>query len=339
VVARKRAAERELSVAKPVVVVTRKLPAAVEAQIGQDYDARFNRSDTPLSAVALGDAMKIADAVLCTVTDRFLAAHFSVPQRRVKVLANFGVGVNHIDLDAARAAGVIVTNTPDVVTDDTADLALALILMTSRRLGEGERHLRSGAWSGWRPTHMLGHSLRSRTLGIVGYGRIGRAVARRASGVLGMRVQWWAPRDPVIGEAASAGPDDAVRVDSLETLLGTSDIVSLHCPATAETRHLMDESRLRLMKPSGILINTARGNVVDEHALVHVIREQIIGGAGLDVYEFEPTVLPDLREFENVVLLPHLGTATVETRVAMGERALRNLQAALRGDVPPDRVA
>lgn len=324
---------------KPVVVVTRKLPVEIEAQIARDYAAHFNRSDTPLSPVALADAMKLADAIVCTVTDRITAAHFAVPGRRAKVLANFGAGVNHIDLDAARAAGVIVTNTPDVVTDDTADLALALMLMTSRRLGEGERHLRSGAWSGWRPTHMLGHSLRSRTLGIIGYGRIGRAVARRASGVLGMRVQWWAPRDPVVTEGDSAGPETAVRVDSLESLLRSSDVVSLHCPATAETHHLINDARLRMMKPGGILINTARGNVVDEHALVHAIREQLIAGAGLDVYEFEPTVLPDLRDFENVVLLPHLGTATVETRVAMGERALGNLRAALAGDAPPDRVA
>lgn len=323
---------------RPVVVVTRKLPPAVEAQLSERYDARLNRSDTPLSSVALSDAMRIADGVLCTVTDRITAAHIETPSRRAKVLANFGAGVNHIDLDAARRAGVIVTNTPDVVTDDTADLTLALILMTSRRLGEGERHLRSGAWSGWRPTHMLGRSLRGGTLGVIGYGRIGRAVARRAVDALGMRVQWWAPREPRIEDDASAGPASAERVDSLETLLRTSDVVSLHCPATPETRHLMNHARLRLMQKHAFLINTARGTVVDEHALVQVIREQIIAGAGLDVYEFEPTVLPDLRDFENVVLLPHLGTATLETRVAMGERTLRNLEAALAGDVPPDRV-
>jgi lactate dehydrogenase-like 2-hydroxyacid dehydrogenase len=323
---------------RPVVVVTRKLPSEIEAQITERYDAHLNRNDTPLSAVAMGEAMKLADGVLCTVTDKITAAHFTVPSRKARVVANFGVGVNHIDLDAARAAGVMVTNTPDVLTDDTADLALALIVMTARRLGEGERHVRSGAWSGWRPTHMLGRSLRGKVLGIVGYGRIGRAVARRAASALGMRVQWWAPREPVIDDVMSAGPEGATRVHSLETLLGTSDVVSLHCPATPETRHLMNAGRIAQMPSHGILINTARGNVIDEHALVHALREQVIASAGLDVYEFEPTVLPDLRDFENVVLLPHLGSATVETRRAMGERALENLAAALNGDEPRDRV-
>ncbi len=322
---------------RPTVVVTRRLPSGIEQQLAERYDVLLNRQDTPLSPTALGDAMRTADAVLCTVTDRITAAHFA--GRRARVLANFGVGVNHIDLDAARAAGVIVTNTPDVLTDDTADLALALVLMTLRRLGEGERHLRSGAWSGWRPTHLLGHSPRGRTLGIIGYGRIGRAMARRATSALGMRVQWWAPREPVIDDPASAGPADAVRAVSLDTLLATSDVVSLHCPSTPETVHLMNAERLRLMPPHAVLINTARGNIVDEHALVEALREEVIAGAGLDVYEFEPTVLPDLRDFENVVLLPHLGSATVETRTAMGERALRNLAAALAGDDPPDRVA
>jgi lactate dehydrogenase-like 2-hydroxyacid dehydrogenase len=232
----------------------------------------------------------------------------------------------------------MVTNTPDVLTDDTADLAIALMLMTSRRLGEGERHVRSGAWSGWRPTHMLGRSVHGKLLGIVGYGRIGRAVARRAAYGLGMRVQWWAPRDPVIDDAASAGPPDAVRAESLEALIRSSDFVSLHCPATPETRHLMNAERLAMMPRHGILINTARGNVVDEHALVDVLREQKIAGAGLDVYEYEPTVLPDLRDFPTTVLLPHLGSATVETRTAMGACAVRNLEAALAGEEPPNRV-
>jgi lactate dehydrogenase-like 2-hydroxyacid dehydrogenase len=324
--------------ARPTIVVTRRLPPELEHALAEQFETHLNRNDTPLSSNAMADAFKLADGILCTVTDRITAAHFGVTGRRARVVANFGVGVNHIDLDAARKAGVIVTNTPDVVTDDTADLALALILMTSRRLGEGERHVRSGAWSGWRPTHMLGRTLRGKQLGIIGYGRIGRAVARRASSALDMRVQWWAPRDPRIEDAESAGPEGATRADSLEQLLRTSDIVSLHCPATPETRHLMNAERLGMMQPHGILINTARGDVVDEQALVHVLREQTIGGAGLDVYEFEPTVLPDLRDFESVVLLPHLGSATIETRTAMGERAMRNLAAALSGEPPPDRV-
>ncbi len=323
---------------RPVVVVTRRLPEAIEQELAARFDVRFNKNDTPLSPAALADAMRTADGVLCTVTDRFTAQHFTVAGRRARVLANFGVGVNHIDLDAARAAGVMVTNTPDVLTDDTADVAIGLMLMAMRRLGEGERHVRTGAWSGWRPTHMLGRSLTGKRLGIVGYGRIGRAVARRAASAFGMQVQWWAPREPTIDDPATVGPSNAQRAESLESLLGSSDVVSLHCPATPETRHLMNEQTLTLMLPEAVLINTARGNVVDEHALVHVLRERIIGGAGLDVYEFEPTVLPDLREFETVTLLPHLGSATVETRDAMGRRALLNLERALSGEVPPDLV-
>ncbi len=322
-----------------MVVVTRRLPEVVEAVIAERFDAHFNRTDSALSASALADALRTADGVLCTVTDRFTAQHFAVSGLRAKVLANFGVGVNHIDLAAAKAAGVIVTNTPGVLTDDTADVALALILMTMRRLGEGERLLRTGAWSGWRPMFMLGHSPRDKVLGIVGYGRIGRAVARRAHAALGMRVQWWSPRDPKVDGPEDAGPADAVRVDTIDELLRTSDVVSLHCPSTAETRHLMNAERLRLMPSHALLINTARGDIVDEHALVQALRERAIAGAGLDVYEFEPTVLPDLRELEQVVLLPHMGTSTVETRVAMGECAVRNLTAALAGEVPPDRVA
>lgn len=324
---------------RPVVVVTRRLPEAIEQELAERFDVRLNRNDTPLSPVALAEAMKSADALLCTVTDRITAQHFSVPGRRARVLANFGVGVNHIDLDAARAAGVMVTNTPDVLTDDTADVAIGLMLMTMRRLSEGERHARTGAWSGWRPTHMLGRSLTGKRLGIVGYGRIGRAVARRAASAFGMQVQWWAPREPTIADEATAGPANAQRAQSFEELLRSSDVVSLHCPATPETYHLMNEHTMSLMLPDAVLINTSRGNVIDEHALVHVLRERIIGGAGLDVYEFEPTVLPDLRDFETVVLLPHLGSATVETRHAMGRRAMHNLELALAGEAPPDRVA
>ncbi len=324
---------------RPVVVVTRRLPEAIERALAERYDVHLNKNDTPFSPVAMADAMKMADALLCTVTDRITSQHFTVPGRRTRVLANFGVGVNHIDLDAARAAGVMVTNTPDVLTDDTADVAIGLMLMTMRRLGEGERHVRTGAWSGWRPTHMMGRSLTGKSLGIVGYGRIGRAVARRAASAFGMQVQWWAPRDPAIDDPATAGPANAQRVDTLERLLSSSNVVSLHCPATPETYHLMNERSLALMRPDAVLINTARGNVIDEHALVHVLRERIIGGAGLDVYEFEPTVLPDLREFETVTLLPHLGSATVETRDAMGRRAMHNLEQALAGHEPPDRVA
>lgn len=322
---------------RPVVVITRKLPASVEAAVAARYDARLNRTDVAMSGEQLADAMKQADVLFCTVTDRVRAEQMS-GNTRVRLIANFGVGVNHIDLEAARRAGITVTNTPDVLTDDTADLALALILMSMRRLGEGERHLRSGAWSGWRPTHMMGRSARGKTLGIIGYGRIGRAVARRAVSALGMRVLWHAPRDPAIDDPSTAGPDGSERASSVEELLRRSDVVSLHCPATPETRHLINAETLRLMKPDAYLVNTARGDVVDEHALATALREQHIAGAGLDVYEFEPSVVADLKDMQNVVLLPHMGSGTVETRTAMGERALANIDAFMNDGRPPDRV-
>ena len=322
---------------RPVVVVTRKLPASVEEAVAARYDARLNRTDVAMSGEQLTRAMREADVLFCTVTDRIRAEQFS-GSTRVKLIANFGVGVNHIDLEAARGAGVMVSNTPDVLTDDTADLALALILMSMRRLGEGERHLRSGAWSGWRPTHMMGRSAHGKTLGIIGYGRIGRAVARRAASALGMRVLWHAPRDPKIDDASTAGPDDAERAGSVEELLRRSDVVSLHCPATPETRHLINADTLALMKRDAFLVNTARGDVVHEQALADALREGTIAGAGLDVYEFEPSVVQDLRDMQNVVLLPHMGSGTIETRTAMGERALANIEAFVRTGEPVDRV-
>lgn len=326
-----------MSDAKPVVIVTRKLPSNIESAIASRYDARFNRGDVALSPDQLADALKQADAVLCTVTDRIRAEQFG-SSVRARIIANFGVGVNHIDLEAAKRAGVVVTNTPDVLTDDTADLALALILMSMRRLGEGERHIRSGAWSGWRPTHMMGRTAKGKRLGIVGYGRIGRAVARRAASALGMSVMWYAPRDPRIDDPSTAGPE-ATRAASLEELLSSCDVVSLHCPATPDTKHLMNAGTLAMMKRDAYLINTARGDVLDEYALAAALRDGVIAGAGLDVYEFEPSVVAELRDMQNVVLLPHLGSATVETRTAMGELALANIDAFMKGEAPPNRVA
>lgn len=328
---------RGVSNSKPSLVVTRRLPQSVEDAIGARYDVRINRTDVALTGEQLTDVLRQADFVLCTVTDRIRAEQFS-GMTHTKLLANFGVGVNHIDRDAARRAGVVITNTPDVLTDDTADLALALMLMTMRRLGEGERHVRTGAWSGWRPTHLMGRSATGKTLGIVGYGRIGRAVARRASLALGMRVIWYAPRDPRIDDPATDGPANAERVETLEALLTRADVVSLHCPSTPETHHLMNSARLAIMPSHAFLINTARGDVVDEYALAAAVREGTIAGAGLDVYEHEPTVVGELREMERVVLLPHLGSATIETRTAMGMRALANIDAFVRGERPPDLV-
>jgi lactate dehydrogenase-like 2-hydroxyacid dehydrogenase len=320
------------------VVVTRKLPAPVEALVAERYDALFNRTDVALTPDQLVQVLKQADIVVTTVTDKWHGGIFDTPGIRTRLLANVGVGVNHIALESARRAGIVVSNTPDVLTDDTCDLTIALMLMTMRRLGEGERHLRSGAWAGLRPTFMLGHTARGKTLGIVGYGRIGRAVARTASAAFGMKVLWYAPRDPRIDDPATAGPADAERAGSLEELLQRADVVSLHCPATSETRHLMNARTLAMMPEHAYLVNTARGDVVDEAALTAVLKARKIAGAGLDVYEFEPSVTAELKDMENVVLLPHLGSATVETRTAMGMRALANVAAFVDGQDVPDRV-
>lgn len=322
---------------RPTVVVTRKLPAPVEAAIAERYDVKFNRTDVALTPEQMAQVLRTTDIVLCTVTDKLRAELFDA-RVQTRLLANFGVGVNHIDRDAARRAGIAITNTPDVLTDDTADVALALILMSMRRLGEGERHLRSGAWSGWRPTHLMGRSPHGKTLGIIGFGRIGRAVARQAASALGMHIVYYAPRDVVIDDPATAGPEHAERVDSVETLLSRADVVSLHCPSTPETRHLINAERLKLMGPTSYLVNTARGDIVDEYALTAALRDRVIAGAGLDVYEWEPTVVAELRELEQVVLLPHMGSGTIETRSAMGMRALANIDAFVAGQRPPDLV-
>ncbi|MFY7922970.1 MAG: 2-hydroxyacid dehydrogenase [Gemmatimonas sp.] len=320
------------------VVVTRKMPAPVEAVIAEKYDALFNRTDVALSPDQLVQVLQQADIVITTVTDKWHAGIFDTTGIRTKLLANVGVGVNHIALESARRAGITVSNTPDVVTDDTADVAIGLMLMSMRRLSEGERHLRSGAWGGLRPTFMLGRTLRGKTLGIVGYGRIGRAVARIAHDAFGMKILWHAPRDPRIDDPATAGPATAERAESLETLLRRADVVSLHCPATPETRHLMNAETLALMPEHAYLINTARGDVVHEAALADALKQRLIAGAGLDVYEFEPSVAAELKELENVVLVPHLGSATIETRTNMGMRALANVDAFVVGLPVHDRV-
>lgn len=323
--------------AKPSVVITRKLPPSVEAAVSEKYDVRLNRTDIALNPEQLKQVLRTTDIVLCTVTDKLTADLFDY-KVQTKLLANFGVGVNHINREAARTYGVMISNTPDVLTDDTADIALALILMTMRRCGEGERHLRSGAWSGWRPTHLMGRSPHGKTLGVIGYGRIGRALARQAASALGMHVLYYAPRDVKIDDPSTAGPDRAERVSTVEELCTRADVVSLHCPSTPETHHLINAERLALMGPDSYLVNTARGDIVDEYALTAALRDRRIAGAGLDVYEWEPTVVADLRELENCVLLPHMGSGTIETRTAMGMRALANIDAFVAGQRPPDLV-
>src|SRR5882762_2681647 len=321
---------------RPVVVVTRRLPDPVEEQVSREFDARLNPSDKPLSATELADALRGADALLPTVTDRLTADVLAAEPLRARIIANYGVGFNHIDTASAKARGLVVTNTPDVLTDDTADDAIMLMLMVARRGGEGDRYVRAGAWTGWRPTHMLGIRVSGKTLGLVGLGRIGRAVAHRAHHGFGMRVIFHDPYPPPAAVLSELGAEPRASVDDV---LREADFVSLHSPATPETRHLIDARRLALMKRGAFLVNNARGDIVDEAALVAALKQGTIAGAGLDVFEREPAVTPDLLQMDNVVLLPHLGSATHETRVAMGLRALDNLKAFFAGAPPRDRVA
>jgi lactate dehydrogenase-like 2-hydroxyacid dehydrogenase len=321
--------------ARPTVVVTRRLPGPVEEELARDFDVRLSADDTPLGPEGLREALRNADALLCTVTDKLTAEVLSVEPRRAKLLANFGVGFNHIDIEAAKARGLAVSNTPDVLTDATADTALTLLLMVARRAGEGERHLRAGQWTGWRPTHMLGTQVTGKTLGLVGMGRIARAVAQRAHHGFGMKVIFHDPYPPPPEVAAALGAEPRA---TLEQVLAEADFVSLHCPATPETRHLMNRERLGRLRRDAYLVNTARGDVVDEAALVEALVAKRLAGAALDVYEKEPQVTPALLAMENVVLLPHLGSATKETRVAMGRRAVENLRLFFNGSPLRDRV-
>ncbi|MDH7973913.1 D-glycerate dehydrogenase [Sphingomonas sp. AR_OL41] len=319
---------------KPSLLVTRRLPGAVEARLASVFDVTLNRDDTAMSPAALAAAMTRHDALCPTITDRIDARLLHMPGRTVRVIANFGAGTEHIDLDAARAAGIVVTNTPDALTDSTADLAMLLILMAMRRAGEGERALRRGDWGGWRPTHMLGQALAGKMLGLIGFGRIAQAVAVRARG-FGMQVSYYNRS----GKVARAGPaDDARHMPSLAALAEQADVLSLHVPGGAGTRHLVDAPLLARMKPGAVLINTARGSVVDEAALAEALRSGRLGSAGLDVYEREPAVSAALLALENVVLLPHLGSATLETRTAMGMQAATNLEAFFAGVEPPHRL-
>jgi len=321
---------------KPRILVTRRWPEAVERILADRFDTTFNQNDTPLTASQLSDAFRQFDAVLPTVSDKLPASVFPEADVRTKLLANFGVGFSHIDIDAARARGMTVTNTPGVLTDCTADIALSLLLAVARRAGEGERQLRAGEWAGWCPTHMIGAKVSGKTIGIIGMGRIGKATARRAHFGFDMKVVFY-NRSKVDDEAVSAM--GARQLASVEDVLAEADFVSLHCPGGAENRHLINAARLRAMKPSAFLINTARGDVVDQQALVDALESGTIAGAGLDVYDGEPAVPAALLRLENVVLLPHLGSATEETRVAMGMRAVDNLTAFFEGRSVPDKVA
>ncbi|WP_448956630.1 2-hydroxyacid dehydrogenase [Labrys neptuniae] len=321
---------------KPRILVTRRWPDAVERLLAERFDTTFNQDDKALSAAELSEALEQFDAVLPTVSDKLPASVFAQTAVRTRLLANFGVGFSHIDIEAARARGITVTNTPGVLTDCTADIALSLLLAVARRAGEGERQLRAGDWKGWCPTHMIGAKVSGKTIGIIGMGRIGKATAKRAHFGFDMKVVFY-NRSKVDDEAVRTM--GARQLDSVEAVLAEADFVSLHCPGGAENRHLINAARLKAMKPGAFLINTARGDVIDQQALVEALESGVIAGAGLDVYDGEPAVPAALTSLDNVVLLPHLGSATEETRVAMGMRAVDNLTAFFEGRAVPDRVA
>ena len=321
---------------KPKAIVTRRWPAKVEAALKEHFDIELNETDQPMTAAELQAAMQRADALFPTVTDKITREIQDVPGRTVRLIGNYGVGFNNIDVAAAKDLGLVVTNTPDVLTDATADLAMALMLAIARRVGEGERHVRNGEWTGWRPTHMQGTQVTGKTLGLVGLGRIGRAMAKKAHHGFEMPVIGYDPFPPDAVTCQSLG---ITLVDTAEEIFSTADFVSIHCPATPENYHLVNAERLALMPEHAYLINTARGDIVDEAALLDTLQKGAIRGAGLDVFEREPALTEGLAACDNAVLLPHLGSATRETREAMGMRVLANAKAFFAGEEPGDRVA
>jgi len=319
---------------RPFVIVTRKLPDPIETRMMELFTCRLNLDDKIFDKSELSAAVGRADVLVPTVTDRIDAEVLAGAGPALKLIASFGTGIDHVDLAVAQQRGIIVTNTPGVLTEDTADMTMALILAVARRLAEGERLIRSGGWSGWSPTSMLGHRIWGKRLGIVGMGRIGMALARRASG-FGLSIHYH-NRRPVPEDIASAL--DATYWESLDQMLAHMDIVSVNCPHTPATYHLLSARRLRLLQPHAILVNTARGEIVDEEELVRLLENRAIAGAGLDVFEHEPAVDPRLQALDNVVLLPHMGSATIEGRIAMGERVIINIKTFADGHRPPDRV-
>ncbi len=321
---------------QPSLFVTRRLPPAVEARLQESFDTTVNTRDAQLHVDELREAVRAYDAVLPTVTDRFCERTLDMRKPRAKILANYGVGYSHIDVNSVSQHGIAVTNTPDVLSECTADLAVMLMLMVARRAGDGERELRAGNWSGWRPTHLVGTKVSGKTLGIIGFGRIGQAVAKRAHHGFGMNIVVY-NRSKVAPEILAAA--GVHQVDSIDALLPQCDFVSLHCPGGAENRHLINGRRLDLMREEAFLINTARGEVIDEAALTQALMFDTIGGAALDVFDGEPRINPDLAQCDNLVMLPHLGSATREAREAMGFRAMDNLIDFFEGREPRDRVA
>ena len=316
------------------VVVTRRLPEPVETRLSELFNVTLRDDDTPMSRAEMVTAMRDADVLVPTVTDTIDAAMLAQAGDRLKLIANYGAGVDHIDVATARQRGVLVSNTPGVLTDDTADMTMALILSVVRRIPEGLSMMQKGDWDGWAPTALLGGRVAGRRLGILGMGRIGQAVARRAS-AFGMQVHYH-NRRRLHPETEAAL--EATYWESLDQMVSRMDVISVNCPSTPSTFHLMNARRLRLMKPTGVIINTSRGEVVDENALTRMLRAGEIAGAGLDVYEHGTDINPRLRELPNVVLLPHMGSATVEGRNEMGEKVLINIKTFADGHRPPDQV-
>ncbi len=319
---------------KPIVVLTRRLPQAIETRMMELFDARLNSTDTALSKGQLIQAVKSADVLVPTVTDRITEDVIAAAGPQLKLIASFGNGTDHIDINAATAKGIIVTNTPGVLTEDTADMVMTLILAVSRRVVEGSKAMAEGHFQGWSPTWMLGHRIRGKRLGIIGMGRIGTAVAHRAK-AFGLQIHYH-NRKPALEQVTSIL--DATYWKSLDDMLSRVDIVSVNCPRTPQTYHLLSAERLALLKPTAILINTARGEVVDEIALAEHLDKGLLAGAGLDVFEHEPAVNPKLLKNPRAVLLPHMGSATMEARVDMGEKVIINIKTWVDGHKPPDRV-
>ncbi len=316
------------------VVVTRRLPDVVETRLSELFDVTLREDDTPMTRTELGEAMKTADILVPTVTDEIDAALIGQAGYRLKLIANYGAGVDHIDVATARQRGVLVSNTPGVLTDDTADMTMALILAVTRRMAEGMAVMQKGDWQGWAPTALLGGRIGGRRLGILGMGRIGQAVARRAR-AFGMQVHYH-NRKRLHTQTEQAL--EATYWESLDQMVARMDVISINCPHTPSTFHLMNARRLKLMKPEAVIVNTSRGEVIDENALTRMLRAGEIKGAGLDVYEHGTQINPRLRELKNVVLLPHMGSATMEGRIEMGEKVIINIKTFDDGHRPPDQV-
>jgi len=319
---------------KRKVVVTRKLPEQVETRMMELFDTRLNLDDVPLTHDELIMAVQSAEILVPTVTDSVDSEIINSAGNQLRMIANFGAGVDHIDLHAAASKGIVITNTPDVLTEDTADLTMALILMTPRRMGEGERIVRTNKWTGWTPTYLMGHRINGKRLGIIGMGRIGTAVAARARG-FGLAVHYHNRN------RASEDLEKRLEVtywESLDQMLAHMDIIAVTCPSTPATYHLLSARRLQLLQPTSYIINTSRGNIIDEDALVRLLEAGAIAGAGLDVFENEPIINPKFFGMQNVVLLPHIGSSTIEGRIAMGERVIVNVKSFVDGHKAPNRV-